>query len=118
MLKILLLALPLIVGCTSTPHTYRTSVGAGTPLEMVVKGSRPRVEVHNDGPDALSVVMTPPRGIAFQSTLTPGMMTMRTLPGPVRLRFAAQGPRGCAFKVTAHGSNGLTADLALRGVEE
>lgn len=108
---LLTLSLLLGVGCRSDRYSIGSTLAAEQQAEIEVFGHRPRILVENEGPGSLGVLF---RGAGEEfgpSVLHPGAATMQTLFGPVKVRLIAVEGGGCDYQLTAHGCEGLAANL-------
>ena len=116
---LLLVALALLASCHADRYSLGSALDAGQAAEIVVLGSRPRIEVENAGPGMVTVRFEAVKvDDEHEVELHAGSTSMRTLPGPVRVLLLAAAEEGCEYRLIAHGCEGLRADLLLEeGIE-
>lgn len=108
-----LTVLLLLCSCASDRFSLGATTAPGDASEVQVLGRRPRVSVENEGPGRLHVHFDAP-GDAWDDSVTLGVgVTMRTLPGPVRVRLEPLGDERAIWRLVARESTGLNADLLL-----
>ena len=104
------LALPLTVGCHSRRYFVGFELPGGGEAELRVLGKQLRIQVDNAGPGTVLLVFDPP-GDARDEGVEIGVgTTIRSMPGPVRLRCASSGESGATLAVRAWGCKGMSLD--------
>ena len=83
---------------------------AGSAAELLVPGNQLRIQVDNEGPGGVLLDFDSPVD-KWDEELQLGVGTsVRSMPGPVRLRCSATGERGTSVEVRAWGASGMALD--------
>ncbi len=117
MTRLLFLSLLFLASCASPPHRFASVLSTDQTAEVLALGDRPRVLIESSGPGLLLVHLSGPMEEVPPITLRPGVTTMRTLIGPVRMQLTTSSEEGCGYSLTVHGCDGLRIDALVEPQE-
>ena len=104
------LAIPLGLGCQSKRYFMGLELPAGEEAELLVLGKQLRIEVNNEGPGSVLLLFDAPGEAPTEDVEIGVGTTVRSMPGPVRLRCVSSGESGTQLEVRAWGCNGMSLD--------